>query len=54
MMGGVNVQGSISSHGSVTGVVEKTLDPLPGTLSLSAKINHWTDESKVGFMVVVG
>ncbi len=54
LKGGVNVRGAISSQGTVTALAEKTLDPFPGSLTLSAQMNHWTDESKVGLMVVMG
>ena len=52
--GGLTVRGRVSSQGTVTGTAEKTLDPFPGTLTLSAQVNHWTDESKVGVMVILG
>ena len=48
------VRGKVNSQGVVSVSLEKRLDPLPGMLTLSGQLNHWTDESKFGISVVVG
>lgn len=48
------MRGKVSSLGTVGATVEKRLDPLPATLILSGRLNHWTDDSKFGIAVVVG
>ena len=53
-VGGITMKGRVSSQGVVGVSMDKRLDPLPGTLTLSAQLNHWTDESKFGIAMVVG
>ena len=48
------MRGKVDSHGVVSALVEKRMDPLPATLMLSGQINHWTDESKFGVVFMVG
>lgn len=48
------MKGKIDSHGIVSALIEKRLDPLPATLMLSGQLNHWTDDSRFGIGVMVG
>ena len=44
----------VDTHGIVSAVLEKRLDPMPANLMLSGQLNHWTDESRFGIAVMVG
>ena len=48
------MRGKVDTHGTVSAVLEKRLDPMPATLMLSGQLNHWTDESKFGIAITVG
>lgn len=53
-IGGLTMRGKVTSLGTISATLEKRLDPLPGTLMLSGKLNHWTDDSKFGIAMVIG
>ena len=53
-LGAMTMRGRINSLGMVAATVEKRLDPIPGVLALSGRINHWTDESKFGIALLIG
>lgn len=48
------LRSKLDSHGTVATVIEKRLEPLPATLTLSGQLNHWTDECKFGLGLTVG
>ena len=50
----MTMRGKLDTHGIVSAVLEKRLDPMPANLMISGQINHWTDESGFGIAVVVG
>jgi len=53
-MEGLSMKGKIDSHGIVSAVLEKRLDPLPATLMISGQMNHWTDDSRFGVGIMIG
>ena len=53
-LGPMTLRGRVNSLGSVSATMEKRLDPIPGSLVLSGRINHWTDEAKFGVAVLIG
>ncbi|XP_064407641.1 mitochondrial import receptor subunit TOM40 homolog [Halichondria panicea] len=53
-LGGMTMKGKVDSHGVVSAVLEKRLDPIPATLMLSGQLNHWTDDSRFGISIMVG
>ncbi len=53
-LGGLTMKGKVDSHGVVSAVLEKRLDPIPATLLLSGQLNHWTDDSRFGISIMVG
>ena len=53
-LGGMTMKGKLDSHGIVSALIEKRLDPLPATLMLSGQLNHWTDDSRFGIGIMVG
>ncbi|KAL5499625.1 hypothetical protein EMCRGX_G011077 [Ephydatia muelleri] len=48
------IRSKLDSHGTVATVIEKRLEPLPATLTLSGQLNHWTDDCKFGLGLTVG
>ena len=48
------MRGKVDTHGIVSAVLEKRLDPMPATLTVSGQMNHWTDESRFGIAIIVG
>lgn len=53
-LGNMTMRGRINSLGVVAATMEKRLDPIPGSLVLSGRINHWTDEAKFGLALLIG
>lgn len=53
-LGAMTMRGRINSLGVVAATVEKRLDPIPGALVVSGRINHWTDEAKFGIGLMIG
>ena len=53
-LGAMTMRGRINSLGTVVATVEKRLDPIPGALMVSGRINHWTDEAKFGIGLLIG
>lgn len=53
-LGSMTMRGRINSLGVVAATMEKRLDPIPGALVLSGRINHWTDEAKFGLSLLIG
>jgi mitochondrial import receptor subunit TOM40 len=53
-LGAMTMRGRINSLGTVAASVEKRLDPIPGALMVSGRINHWTDEAKFGIGLLIG
>lgn len=53
-LGTLTMRGRINSLGVVAATVEKRLDPIPGVLVASGRINHWTDEAKFGLALLIG
>ena len=51
---GMTMRGKVDTHGIVSAVLEKRLDPMPATLTVSGQMNHWTDESRFGIAIIVG
>lgn len=50
----MTMRGRINSLGVVAATVDKRLDPIPGVLQVSGRINHWTDEAKFGLALLIG
>ena len=48
------MRGKLDTHGIVSAVLEKRLDPMPATLMVSGQMHHWTDESRFGIAITVG
>lgn len=53
-LGAMTMRSRINSLGTVAATMEKRLDPIPGSLAISGRINHWTDESKFGIALLIG
>ena len=53
-LGAMTMRGRVNSLGVVAATVEKRLDPIPGALMVSGRINHWTDEAKFGIGLMIG
>ena len=51
---GMTMKGKVDTHGIISAVIEKRLDPMPAQLMLSGQLNHWTDESRFGIAIMVG
>lgn len=50
----VSFKGVVDTQWNVSCIVEKRLDPLPATLTLSALINHVSDKSRFGIGFSLG
>lgn len=48
------IRSKLDTHGTVSTMIEKRLEPLPATLTISGQLNHWTDECKFGLGLTVG
>ena len=53
-LGAMTMRGRVNSLGVVAATVEKRLDPIPGALVVSGRVNHWTDEAKFGIGLLIG
>ena len=53
-LGAMTMRGRINSLGTVAATMEKRLDPIPGALVVSGRINHWTDDAKFGIALLIG
>uniref|UniRef100_A0A1L8DVF3 Putative translocase of outer mitochondrial membrane complex subunit tom40 n=1 Tax=Nyssomyia neivai TaxID=330878 RepID=A0A1L8DVF3_9DIPT len=47
-------KGMVDTHGTVAGVLEKKLEPLPFTLALSGALNHSKNQFRMGCGIVLG
>ncbi|XP_071806690.1 mitochondrial import receptor subunit TOM40 homolog [Asterias amurensis] len=50
----VTIKGMLDSNWTVAAVMEKRLQPLPFTFLLSAVLNHWKSQYRVGFGLMIG
>ncbi|KAH8395986.1 hypothetical protein KR222_000850, partial [Zaprionus bogoriensis] len=51
---GFAFRGGIDTHGVISAVCERRLDPLPLLLLLSGKLNHFTSRFRFGLGVIIG